>query len=423
MKPLPYKPFALPTLFALLAIAIASLSRRPAPRPIPPILPTPTESFLARPSSSLPTTQPIHHAYLNRPTPPLPDHPMTLDQIAQFTQKAAGIDVVIDWPHLTSAGIERSASGMMAQQHATLAEFLNQVLTLLGRETVRLGYRADDDRITITTAQEIDAHPVLRIYDIRDVMVGIIQSQKRLQEQVPPAPPEQARGPLSGNGMFASSPFQSPDDEKKLDYNLHQLIVENVDRESWVENGGNFDSIQYLSGRFIIVQSAENHDHISAILKLLRQSLTAGDSHILRYDRLESHAATPKPPADEEPTVTRIYNIRDLLSYDIAFRRAHDIHFTPPAVAPGDVGTGTANGRRSSPTNAVEEQIGELQDIVRDTVDRDSWIDNGGKFGSIKSFSDQLIITQTPANHDKIASLLSQLRQSIKSTPTTHPTK
>jgi general secretion pathway protein D len=56
----------------------------------------------------------------------------------------------------------------------------------------------------------------------------------------------------------------------------------------------------------------------------------------------------------------------------------------------------------------------DVTQLMKDTVDTETWIDNGGK-GSVRPspLNQQLIITQTPEVHRKIQNLLDQLRESL----------
>src|SRR5262249_11963675 len=53
----------------------------------------------------------------------------------------------------------------------------------------------------------------------------------------------------------------------------------------------------------------------------------------------------------------------------------------------------------------TESLVHQITDLIRENIDRESWVDNGGKFGSLKFLSGQLIVTQTPENQNRIVSL------------------
>ena len=56
-------------------------------------------------------------------------------------------------------------------------------------------------------------------------------------------------------------------------------------------------------------------------------------------------------------------------------------------------------------------KINKIIDAVQHTVDPDGWRDFGGDTGALQELSGNLIITQTPRNHQQIEGLLSQLRE------------
>ena len=138
-------------------------------------------------------------------------------------------------------------------------------------------------------------------------------------------------------------------------------------------------------------------------------------------------------------TITQVYDIRDLLVIppdvdeppsfglqrrDSAYRvdpRSSAISAAArpsgPFASPGGTpGTGSYPGAARAgvlPSNSqrTEELVREIMDLIKDTVDRDSWIDNGGKVGSLRYLSGQLIVTQTPDTQRQVVSLLDRLRE------------
>jgi hypothetical protein len=62
-------------------------------------------------------------------------------------------------------------------------------------------------------------------------------------------------------------------------------------------------------------------------------------------------------------------------------------------------------------------RLGEVADAIRCTVDPQSWRSHGGHAGSIGIVGNSLVIRQTLKNHEAIARLLGQLRDSRSATP------
>ena len=59
---------------------------------------------------------------------------------------------------------------------------------------------------------------------------------------------------------------------------------------------------------------------------------------------------------------------------------------------------------------ALETKMGALIKLIQDSIATDSWRDNGGTVGALRSFDDKLIITQLVRNQWQIASLLEKLK-------------
>ena len=129
--------------------------------------------------------------------------------------------------------------------------------------------------------------------------------------------------------------------------------------------------------------------------------------------------ADGRRPAREEPQVlTRWYDVRDLLIDVPDFTDA-------PVFEPRDwAGHGLAvfGGNVCFPDPypyddyedegmTREELIEEIATLLKETIDPDSWRDNGGAHGAVRERAGHLVITQTPANHAKVAEALAQERE------------
>jgi bla regulator protein BlaR1 len=118
--------------------------------------------------------------------------------------------------------------------------------------------------------------------------------------------------------------------------------------------------------------------------------------------------------ADAPPgTVTRVYDVRDLIIQVPDFIDAPQlgIHDAPPAATP------PTTKRASGPTLALassstthekthQQLVDEIVVRITSSVDPLSWRSNTGAVGSVRELNGQLIVTQTPANHEKIQKLL-----------------
>jgi hypothetical protein len=121
----------------------------------------------------------------------------------------------------------------------------------------------------------------------------------------------------------------------------------------------------------------------------------------------------------ELQSVLRVYDVRDLIESDAALhakriaaasatiRAAITAGGATPATAPATTqSVPTIHPQHEQYLDSVER----LKLIITETVDPASWRDAGGTVGSIREFNGQLVVTQTPVAHDRIAKLLQDLR-------------
>jgi hypothetical protein len=73
-------------------------------------------------------------------------------------------------------------------------------------------------------------------------------------------------------------------------------------------------------------------------------------------------------------------------------------------------GTGMSGGSGEASTTR-EQLVEQILTLIKETVDPDSWRDNGGTVGAVRELQGQLIVTQNKVNHAALASLFKQLRE------------
>lgn len=122
-------------------------------------------------------------------------------------------------------------------------------------------------------------------------------------------------------------------------------------------------------------------------------------------------------------TIHRTYDIRDILvtipdfigpRIDVARLGQQDEEGEDAGlfdqVGDGD-GLG-AEGAEAVDTRLTKEQIvTQVLETIRSTIDPGSWREAGGEIGEIKVLHGQLIVTQTPANHELLIKLISDIRE------------
>lgn len=117
----------------------------------------------------------------------------------------------------------------------------------------------------------------------------------------------------------------------------------------------------------------------------------------IAYDIDDTTLCISSPDDLGELLETRVYDVRDLVAEHLAILGS-------PATQP------TPAMEHNDHPNFVTAVV-ELIHTITNTVARDSWVDNGGKAGSVGVFAGRLIVTQTPAHQRQIAGLLARLRE------------
>lgn len=151
---------------------------------------------------------------------------------------------------------------------------------------------------------------------------------------------------------------------------------------------------------------------LSTALNVLFQ--TAG--HIDAYDiAIRADAGIIRISArdvlEQQGLELRIYDIRPLIvRYEAsneelfaAILRIRQIK-AAPTTHPAD-----ADDDDSELGMTREEMIEEITTFLKETVDPDSWRDNGGSTGALSEWGSRLLVTQTPANHRRLEATLKLL--------------
>ena len=123
--------------------------------------------------------------------------------------------------------------------------------------------------------------------------------------------------------------------------------------------------------------------------------------------------------ADVNTTIC-VYDVRDICS--AAIRPQHESTLLPATQiglqrsdgrGGGGGGGGGGFGQGGAPqvqATDTQKAVDDLSNLIKETVDRESWVDNGGKLGSARYFNGMFVVGQSAANHTRIAELLKQIR-------------
>jgi hypothetical protein len=116
----------------------------------------------------------------------------------------------------------------------------------------------------------------------------------------------------------------------------------------------------------------------------------------------------------------RIYDVRPLIEHAIAVKRALAAS-TGASTADQPILGGQGGGRSqtSDPEEdgehySFDEEMENLATYIRETVDPDSWRDNGGSTGMMREWAGRLIVQHTPEGHRRVEAALKLLSDSAK---------
>jgi hypothetical protein len=103
----------------------------------------------------------------------------------------------------------------------------------------------------------------------------------------------------------------------------------------------------------------------------------------------------------------RMYDVRDLIDRFLSFHSRNVGVVEQPARYFGwNVESTFEEDRRQ----AIEQIQGKMIRVIEDTIDPESWKENGGSIGSAYMFAGRITVFQTPENQRRVAELLSAIR-------------
>lgn len=160
-----------------------------------------------------------------------------LGQAFDALRDATGANIFVNWKSLESINIDRSDDVTFSARNVPLGDALRALLQIgsMGREDLAFSIR--NNTIVVDTAERTRwATEETRVYDIRDLLVGV--SGKQRQERV-------AR--------------------------VIDLLEDDIDPTSWTApNGDIHGHIQEMQGQLIIAQIATNQRAIARLIEHLR---------------------------------------------------------------------------------------------------------------------------------------------------------
>jgi hypothetical protein len=293
----------------------------------------------------------------------------TLEQAFQVLRDSAHANIVVRWPALAHAGVERTTPVRLRLWGVRMGTALDVLLASI--ETgVPLAWAEVDGITTVSTEEDIRRTPAVVVYDVRDLLDAVRRSP------VPGVPPDETGRTLA----------------EEVD-ELTQLIDGCVEATFIRPDPGgaprSFGWIRELAGRLIITQSTQNHKKIRDLFKQLRTELA-------RPMPLPATRPAATIPTDGEVLggkgdTVRFYDVRDILK----------------AIADAD----ELRGAKPRTSFEVEAQ---LVGVVVENVGRDHW--ETATHG-VNVLAGRLVVNQSPEVHEKLKEFLAHVRRELHAPP------
>ncbi len=198
-----------------------------------------------------------------------------------FIQTVTQQNMDVDWASLESVGIDPERQVTLNLTNVPVNTVLDRLVSKASEDPeTGAAWGVIDGMLTVASRETINKNRTIHIYDIKDLLIQIpnfIDAPEFDLTQVLQS--RRAGGGGGGGGGNNQGPFQgrgnqNPPDNRPLEERIQELvriITSNVDRSSWVENGGDVGRIQQFQGNLIVTQTPSNHRTIHGLLGKLRE--------------------------------------------------------------------------------------------------------------------------------------------------------
>ncbi len=277
----------------------------------------------------------------------------------------------------------------------TLAQALTQLSRgLPNKENEPIHYYVMDGIVVITSAEAAARQLTTAFIDIRPI---IVEMRKGFDAAyVNPwcfagmTEDEIAKIPSGQKQQEAASRYTYPIVVEQI----HRLITDVVDHDSWSETGIGYGSIGEEGGTLIVTTTARNIRRIRGVLDAFYKLAVSSNGQSTNALNVVPVGGGHITYADDlgipEKTVTEYFNLRPLV--DRLYTQAQSVE----------------EDRFESTRGQILNRIDRL---ILDTVAPMSWRDDGGEIGSLRQLEWVMIVTHTPENIAKIRDILDCLNR------------
>jgi type II secretory pathway component GspD/PulD (secretin) len=226
----------------------------------------------------------------------------TLDQVFSYMNQVTNVEFYPDWKSLESIGIDPSKTVELTLNNVTGEVALKRILETLGEDDSRPDYSIEDGIVFVSSDEQLRKKTFLVVYDIRDLLFEVPMFDNAPDFNLSSALAQggqqngQGGGQGGGGGGFGGGggggggfggggggggaggggiigePGEDPErkDREQLIQEIKDIIIQQVDKPGWEDEGGTTGYIQELNGNLIVTNTARNHRDIEGLLTQLR---------------------------------------------------------------------------------------------------------------------------------------------------------
>ena len=207
----------------------------------------------------LPSVQDV----LDSPVPEAAFQDVPLEQVMEWLADYVDTNVWVRWQVLEQSGVERDKPISIRVRDLPLRQVLWIILTEAGGPEVKLAYATMENLLIISTWSNLNEELITKVYEVPDLVARIPRFKNGVRVDAARALQPDNRGVSEGT---AQSPPGDSDDPKQAVQELIAMIVETVEPDSWVVNGG-LGTIKAWRRKVVVRNSLYVHQQLGGTLQ------------------------------------------------------------------------------------------------------------------------------------------------------------
>jgi len=197
-----------------------------------------------------------------------------LDYLRTF----ANLNMDVDWPSLEDKNIQQDATVSLSLTNPSFKAVLDRVLDKVSGSNIdinsRAGWTVEDGVLKIASEDRLRKQRTMVVYDVKDLLFEVRDKTNAPQFDIQSAFQAGGGGGGGGQSPIQQQNNQQGDTQRPIEDRLRDLrniLTEQVDKDGWVDNGGETGSIQTYQSNLIITNTPKNHRAIEGLLSQLRR--------------------------------------------------------------------------------------------------------------------------------------------------------